>query len=105
VYAETLRWEESVAFWEGIGFTFVDRSGSDGHRAGRLEAADAAVVLAEITDGTPAFTVFFALDDPEHFVPGRPVDLASPLEDTHWGTRWLRVRDLEGRIHALEGKA
>ena len=101
LYAETLEWEESVAFWERLGFGFVDRWGDEGHRAGRLECNDAALVLAEITEGDPAFNVFFELQDPD----SGTTDLSgvvTPLSDTHWGTRWIRLADPEGRIHVLE---
>jgi catechol 2,3-dioxygenase-like lactoylglutathione lyase family enzyme len=102
LYAETLDWEASAAFWEGLGFTFVSRWGSEGHRAGRLESGDAAVVLAEIGDGTPEFTAFFDLTDADGFSPGDGVTVTTPLQPTHWDTRWIRVADPDGRVHALE---
>ena len=100
VYAETLHWEDSLAFWNGLGFELVDSWGSDGHRAGRLESGSAAVVLAEVTEGTPTFDVFFAVTDADGAddLPG----VVTPSSDTHWGTRWIRVEDPDGRIHALE---
>jgi catechol 2,3-dioxygenase-like lactoylglutathione lyase family enzyme len=102
LYAETRRWEESVAFWEGLGFRFEEQWGSDGHRAGRLRAADARVVLAEVDDGTPALTVVFDLNDADSFEPGTAVEVTARLAATHWGTRWIRVRDPDGRSFALE---
>lgn len=102
LYAETLDWESSAAFWEGLGFELVSRWGSEGHRAGRMECGNAAVVLAEIAEGEPEFTAFFHLEDPNRFRPGDGVKVTVPLSDTHWGTRWIRVQDPEGRIHALE---
>jgi hypothetical protein len=104
VYAETRHWNESAAFWEGLGFAFADRWGSEGHRAGRLESGDAVVVLAEITEGDPDFTVFFDVSDPEHFTPGPAVETLTPLTETHWGTRWIRVQDPESRTHVLESR-
>jgi len=102
LYTETRDWEASAAFWEGLGFSFVSRWGSDGHRAGRLEAGDAAIVLAEIPDGTPQSSVFFDLVDADGFTPGAAVTVSTPLEPTHWDTRWMRVTDPDGRVHALE---
>jgi uncharacterized glyoxalase superfamily protein PhnB len=100
LYAETTRWSETVDFWERLGFEFVEEWGSEGHRAGRLECNDARLVLAEITDGDPAFSVFFDLADADDVsdLPG----VVTPLSNTHWGTRWIRVADPEGRVHALE---
>jgi catechol 2,3-dioxygenase-like lactoylglutathione lyase family enzyme len=102
LYAETSQWEASVAFWEGLGFAFVERWGSEGHRAGRLACGAAAVVLAEITDGDPTFDVFFEVDDLHGIDPAPGVEVVTPPGDTHWGTRWMRVRDPDGRTYALE---
>jgi catechol 2,3-dioxygenase-like lactoylglutathione lyase family enzyme len=106
VYAETHDWNASVAFWEALGFTFADRWGTDGHRAGRLEAGDAVVVLAEVaSDVAPAFNVFFDLADPDEYELAEGAEVVTPLEATHWGTQWIRVRDPEGRVHCLEAQS
>ncbi|MDP2623623.1 MAG: hypothetical protein Q8Q29_07500 [Actinomycetota bacterium] len=42
------------------------------------------------------------LYDADSFEPGTVVEVTAPLEATHWGTRWIRVREPEGRIFALE---
>jgi len=103
IYAETRQWDASVAFWEGLGFGFAQQWGSEGHRAGRLTASAASVTLAEVgPEDEPAFSVFFTLSDANAFTPGPGVPVSTPLEETHWGTRWIRVTDPEGRIHALE---
>lgn len=101
IYAETNHWESSVTFWEGLGFVFAQQWGSEGHRAGRLECGQAAVVLAEV-DGEPAFNVFFDVADGESFTPASAVEVVTERSETHWGTTWTRVRDPEGRIHSLE---
>jgi catechol 2,3-dioxygenase-like lactoylglutathione lyase family enzyme len=89
LYVETTNWAESVSFWERLGFRFVARWGSEGHRAGRLIAGSAVVVLAEVA-AAPEFTVFFAVPD------------SPQLEPTHWGTRMARATDPDGRTVALE---
>ena len=103
IYAETTQWEASVALWEGLGFSFAEHWGSGGHRAGRLVNNAAAVVLAEVAE-SPAFNVFFDAAGLERLQLGKAVDLTTPLEDTHWGTRWIRVTDPDGRTFALEEK-
>jgi len=103
IYVETRRWEATVAFWRGLGFSFTEQWGSEGHRAGRLQVNSAAVVLAEVgEDQEPACDVFFALSDADAFAPGNGGQIRTSLEDTHWGTRWIRVADPEGRVFALE---
>ena len=32
------------------------------------------------------------------------VDVISPLEDTHWGTRCIRVQDPDGNLYVLEAR-
>jgi hypothetical protein len=100
LYAETIHWEDSVEFWKGLEFSFVDQWGTKGHRAGRMECNEAASVLTEIETGEPAFDVFFALDDADAAtdLPG----VVTPLSHTHWGSRWIRVANPDGRVHPLE---
>lgn len=104
IYAETTQWETSVGFWEGLGFSFAEQWGSDGHRAGRLITAGASVVLSEV-DESPAFNVFFDVSGADDMVLGEQVAVTTPLQDTHWGTRWIRVTDPDGRTFALEESA
>lgn len=106
LYVETSKWEDSVAFWGGLGFEFAGQWGTQGHRAGRLETSGAAIVLAEVApDAEPAFNAFFDVSDIDEFQPGSGVEVVTPLESTHWGTRWIRVRDPEGRVYAFESPA
>ena len=54
-------------------------------------------------------TVHFAMQDAEqldaHLQATDAVDVISPLEDTHWGTRWIRVRDPDGNLYVLEARS
>jgi catechol 2,3-dioxygenase-like lactoylglutathione lyase family enzyme len=104
LYLETRSFERTVAFWEGLGFRLVGQWGSDGHRAGRLEASDAVIVLAE--SDSPVQTTHFRLADADAYARWLAeqdgVAIEAPLQDTHWGTRWIRVRDPDGRTFALE---
>jgi hypothetical protein len=104
LYVETRSFEQGVAFWQGLGFELEAQWGSDGHRAGRLKAGDAEIVLAE--SDSPIVTVHFRVDDAakasEQVSTSSAVKVQRPLEQTHWGTRWLRVSDAEGHVYALE---
>lgn len=95
IYLETAHWDETVAFWEKRGFALEHRWGSDGHRAGRLVAGTAVIVLAEVAE-MPEATVFFR-------VPGNYA--ADELAATHWGTRVARIVDPDGRTFALEAES
>ncbi|RMG07733.1 MAG: hypothetical protein D6731_23185 [Planctomycetota bacterium] len=107
-YVETRHWERSVSFWKGLGFSFADRWGEDGHRAGLLRCGEARLVLAEANGAPEGVTVHFAAEGLEalnaRLLADANVDVATPLEDTHWGSRWIRVRDPDGRVYALEAR-
>lgn len=93
IFLETTSWEETIGFWEQRWFAPIERWGSDRHRAGRLVAGSAVIVLAEV-EAAPEATVFFRVG-----VEGT----SDTMEPTHWGTRMARVPD--GRTFALETDA
>jgi hypothetical protein len=107
LYIETRSFGAARAFWEGLGFQLVAEWGDDGHHAGRLESGAAAIVLAE--SETPIVTVHFKLADADAFagrVGSNPaVGISVPLEETHWGTRWIRVENPDGFVFVLEETA
>ena len=66
------------------------------------------MVLAETDpEGHPqGATVHFAGADAEvlaaRLEESDSAGVITPLADTHWGTRWLRVRDPDGNLYAVE---
>lgn len=108
VYLETRQFDQTVAFWNSLGFTVAEEWGDATHRACRLTSGDAAVVLAEADPaGSPQSpTVHFAMKDPERLAESlaaaENVAVITPLEATHWGTRWIRVQDPDGNLYCLE---
>ena len=106
LYLETRSFDSSVSFWESLGFKLAETWGADGHRAGRLTSGSAFIVLAE--GAAPAQVVHFrvpsgSLDALAAALVASPhVKIVTPVEPTHWGTRWLRVQDADRRIYALE---
>lgn len=100
LYIETTNWDDSVLFWEGLGFSFAEQWGNNGHQAGRLVHGDAVVVLAEV-DGDPKMNVFFGVAGIDELVASAP-SIATKPHDTHWGTRLVQVTDPDGRTFALE---
>ena len=104
IYVETRSFPESLAFWQGLGFDLVEEWGEGVHRAARLQAGEAAVVLATGESTIPA--VFFGVSGINHLANditgGDTVTVRQPLESTHWGTQWIRVADPSGNIFALE---
>jgi len=106
LYIESPRFEESVAFWAALGLQVEDKWGDDGHRACRLASPALQVVLVEAA-AEPVLNLHLAMTDPVATM--RQLDaglaqvaIATPLEDTHWGTRWIRLTDPDGRMFCLE---
>ncbi len=108
IYVETRNFEQTLTFWKTLGFAIESRWGDKGHRACRLTAGSAAVVLAEADPaGNPERpTVHLAMADPaalaQKLAAEPNVEVVTPLEDTHWGTRWIRVQDPDGNLYCLE---
>ena len=106
LYLETRSFDAAVAFWAALGFKLAEQWGDEGHRAGRLVSGSAFIVLAE--GRGPAQVVHFrvppgALDALAASLDGNTnLKVVTPVEPTHWGTRWLRVQDNDRRIYALE---
>jgi hypothetical protein len=104
LYIESRSFKEAVAFWSSLGFTLVEEWGDDGHQAGRLEAGQAVIVLVE--SDTPTVDIHLRVTEPEELAAALERDggaaVAQALEPTHWGTRWMKVRDPDNRIFVLE---
>jgi catechol 2,3-dioxygenase-like lactoylglutathione lyase family enzyme len=104
LYIESWSFKDAVAFWESLGFKLVEEWGDDGHQAGRLEAGSAFIVLVE--SDTPTVDIHFRMNEAEALSESLTRDdhaaVVLPLEPTHWGTRWMRVQDPDGRNFVLE---
>ena len=100
LYRETAHWIDSVAFWEGLGFSFEEQWGSEPRRAGRLVNGGASVVLAE-TPSDPGDGVFIATDELDLVAQA----VGTPIVDTHWGTRMVSAIDPDGRTYNFEPRS
>ena len=98
LYVETRNFEDGLTFWQGLGFELLARWGADGHKAGRLKSGQAVIVLAESQE--PKVVVHFRVAGEPKV--GEGVEVLAPFAETHWGTRLMRVGDLDGHAYALE---
>ena len=67
----------------------------------------ALIVLANSASDSPATPTFhFAISNAEELnktlIADSNIEVETELEDTHWGTKWIRVRDPDGNVYALE---
>ena len=107
-YVETRDYPAARRFWAALGFAVDQEWGGEGHRACRLVAGDTSVVLAECAPGgkPQGPTAHFRAAAPEdldaRLRASGDVEVVTPLEPTHWNTRWIRVRDPDGSVWVLE---
>ncbi|XGV97419.1 MAG: VOC family protein [Leptolyngbya sp. BL-A-14] len=104
LYIETPSFEASCLFWTGLGFKLIEQWEEDNHLACRLEAGNTYIVLAEAEK--PSLTVHFRVANfdsyAEQIKNNESVIVQVPLEETHWGSRWMCVETPDGHSIALE---
>jgi hypothetical protein len=90
VFLTTHNWGKSAKFFQALGFALEFETD---HNSGQLRNGDGPYLfIAEVP----------ASQNPEAEA---IVDVVTPFEDTHWGTREMTVRDPDGRIWRLQAPA
>ena len=104
VFVETHNWGRAVRFFQDLGFELEFETD---HNSGQLRNGDGPYVfIAEIPpDREPGVQVMLTVPDPDVFRPGPAVEVVSPFEQTHYGTREMIVRDPDGRLWSLQAPA
>jgi uncharacterized glyoxalase superfamily protein PhnB len=101
VFLTTHNWGKAAKFFQALGFTLEFETD---HNSGQLRNGDGAYLfIAEVPESQPpeAQVVLKAPDEAAcRFGPG--VEVVTPFEPTHWGTREMTVRDPDGRIWRLQ---
>jgi hypothetical protein len=104
VFLETHNWGKSAKFFQGLGYEIEFATD---HSSGQFRNGDGPYVfIAEVPESqTPRTHIVFKVADEDAFQPDASVDVISPFEDTHWGTRLMTVRDPDGREWQLQAPA
>jgi uncharacterized glyoxalase superfamily protein PhnB len=104
VFLETHNWGTAAQFFQSLGF---DLEFATDHNSGQLRNGDGpSVFIAEIPeDQQPRVRMVLTVADEDAFRPGPGVEVATPFEDTHYGTREMTVRDPDGRLWSLQAPA
>ncbi|MBI5089093.1 MAG: VOC family protein [Actinobacteria bacterium] len=104
VFLETHNWGKAAKFFQALGFQLEFETD---HASGLLRnGAGPYVFVAEIPEGqVPGMQVVLQVADPDTAELPPEVEVVSPFEDTHWGTREMVVRDPDGRLWSLQGPA
>jgi uncharacterized glyoxalase superfamily protein PhnB len=101
VYLTTHNWGKAAKFYQALGF---ELEFATGHESGQLRNGDGPYLfIAEIpADQEPSMQLVLKVPDADTFRPDPAVEIVTPFEDTHYGTREMTVRDPDGRVWTLQ---
>ena len=101
VYLETHNWGRAAKFFQSLGYEIDFETG---HSSGMLRnTIGPAIFIAEVpVEQAPASQPALRVPDTDHFEPGPEVEVVTPFEDSHWGTKLMTVRDPDGRTWWIE---
>lgn len=104
VFLTTHNWGTAAKFFQRLGF---ELEFDTGHGSGQLRNGDGAYVfIAEVPETVDVgMQIVLAVADTGTLELDPAVEVVTPFEDTHWGTREMTVRDPDGRIWSLQGPA
>jgi uncharacterized glyoxalase superfamily protein PhnB len=104
VFLETHNWGKSAKFFQTLGYEIEFATD---HNSGQLRHGDGpSLFIAEVPETEPTRThLVLAVADADAVELDASVDVVSPWEDTHWGTRLMTVRDPDGREWKLQAPA
>ncbi|MER0484927.1 VOC family protein [Streptomyces sp. Edi2] len=104
VFVETRNWGRTAGFFQELGYE-LETSAGDGSGVFRNGEGPYLVVVEVPEDREPGVQVALKVPDADLFRPGSAVEVATPFEDTHYGTREMTVRDPDGRLWSLQAPA
>ncbi|TDD76574.1 VOC family protein [Actinomadura rubrisoli] len=101
VYLETHNWGKAAIFFQGLGF---ELEFATDHGSGQLRNGGGPYLfIAEIPeDREPQVQLLLKVADADAFRPDPAVEVVTPFEDTHYGTREMTVRDPDGRVWSIQ---
>ena len=104
VFLETHNWGKAAKFFQALGF---DLEFATDHSSGQLRNGDGPYVfIAEVPeDQEPGMQLVLKVADAQAVRPDPAVEVVTPFEDTHYGTREMTVRDPDGRLWTLQAPA
>jgi hypothetical protein len=101
VFLTTHNWGKAAKFFQGLGY---ELEFDTGHSSGQLRNGDGPTVfIAEVPeDQQPDTRIVLKVPDADAFQADPAVEVVTPFEDTHFGTREMTVRDPDGRLWSLQ---
>jgi hypothetical protein len=101
VFLETHNWGRAAKFFQALGY---DLEFDTGHNSGQLRNGPGPYVfIAEVPEDRElsAPQIVLRAPDADQFHPDPIVEVVTPFQDTHYGTRETTVRDPDGRVWTL----
>jgi uncharacterized glyoxalase superfamily protein PhnB len=99
VYLETHNWGATAKFFQSLGF---ELEFATGHASGMLKKGDGPYLfIAEVPEERQS-SARVVVKVPAGFQPDAGVEVVTPFEDTHYGTREMVVRDPDGHEWVLQ---
>ena len=104
VFLETHNWGKAAKFFQALGYELEFETD---HNSGELRNGDSPYVfIAEVPeDQEPRVQIVLKLPNADEFGPDPALEVVTPFEDTHYGTREMVVRDADGRHWSLQAPA
>ncbi|MET8978089.1 VOC family protein [Streptomyces sp. NPDC004539] len=104
VFLTTHNWGKAAKFFQELGY---ELEFATDHSSGQLRNGDSPYVfIAEVPeDQEPQTRIVLKAPRAEGFDADPVVEVVTPFEDTHYGTREMTVRDPDGRLWSLQAPA
>lgn len=101
VFMETHNWGKSAKFFQALGYKL---DFATDHNSGQLSnGIGPDLFIAEIpADQEPGLQLVLKVPDADAFSADSVVEVVTPFEETHFGTRLMTVRDPDGRLWSLQ---
>ena len=101
VFLTTHNWGKAARFFQSLGF---DLEFETDHNSGQLRNGDGPYLfIAEVPESQPPeMEIVLKVAHESAVKPDPVIDVVTPFNDTHWGTRVMTVRDPDGRTWTLQ---
>jgi hypothetical protein len=104
VFLTTHNWGRAAKFFQGLGY---ELEFDTGHSSGQLRNGSGPYLfIAEVPADQDLDTrLVLKVGDADAFQADPAIEVVTPFEDTHFGTREMTVKDPDGRLWSLQAPA
>ncbi|MEU6580299.1 VOC family protein [Nocardia sp. NPDC046763] len=100
IFLETHNWGKAAKFFQSLGY---ELEFDTGHNSGQLRnTTGPAIFIAEVPESRePGMQCVLGVHNLDELRVDPDIDVVSPADDTHYGTREMIIRDPDGRTWTL----